>query len=257
MSLLSNGIYQVRAIKLPAGIWSEGEQVGLPRTALVRWRSDYSDKFYQVYVNGKFAGAGFSVSQRQMIVALPLSVKTAVRIEVFAVEAQEVNVDFSDELDCSAGSGRVKIVLLRSQGIPIDSTADIYFDNGSGEIDYANPVNKRPIRIWPSRYYKCGFGMSRFAVSDFGYDGSAAVGLGMGSFGNERFSFDADTIEWVSKPLSAGVYKFAVKIRDGKGNQSGASETGEIAVIPAAQPAEKVSIGSFDKVVNQLVLNVI
>ena len=71
-----------------------------------------------------------------------------------------------------------------------------------------------------------------------------------------QFGLDADTFEWVSEPMQAGVYKFAIKITDEAGNQSSASETGEITVIPAARPAEQVSIRSFDKNTNQLVLSV-
>jgi hypothetical protein len=54
----------------------------------------------------------------------------------------------------------------------------------------------------------------------------------------------------------AGVYKFGIKITDEAGNKSSASETEAITVIPAARPAEQVSISSFDKQTNELVLNI-
>ena len=82
------------------------------------------------------------------------------------------------------------------------------------------------------------------------------MGLGRGCFGRGQFGLDADTFEWVSEQLKVGVYKFAVKIFDEAGNQSGASETGEVAVIPAARPAEQLSIYCFDKDTNQLMLSV-
>ncbi len=99
--------------------------------------------------------------------------------------------------------------------------------------------------------------MSRFGASDFGYDSAAAVGFGKGSFGNAQFGLDADTFEWVSSPMQVGVYKFAVKITDEVGNESIASETGQVTVTPAARPAEQVSVFSFDKQTNQLVLSVL
>jgi hypothetical protein len=151
----------------------------------------------------------------------------------------------------------VKITFLRRHNLPIGSTAQIYFDNGSGEIDYNNGLSDRPIRVWPTWQDKAGFGMSRFGFSDFGYDGAGAVGFGKGGFGHGQFGFDADTFEWLSQPLQAGVYKFAVKITDEAGNESDASETEQITVIPAARPAEKISISSFDKETNQLVLSVL
>jgi hypothetical protein len=82
--------------------------------------------------------------------------------------------------------------------------------------------------------------MSGFGVGDFGYDSAAAVGFGKGSFGHGQFGLDADTIEWISPLLMAGVYKFGVKVTDGAGNQSSASETEPITVMPAARPAEQV-----------------
>jgi hypothetical protein len=257
MALTGNSIEKVRAFEVPAGIWADGRCVGLPRTVLVKWHSCWPNMFYQVYVNGQYAGATVDSQQRQMIVQMPTSLETPVRIEVFAVEVEGANTDFSNDIDSSIGqSGRVRISLLRSQNLPIGATAQIYFDNGTGEIDYDNPLNDSSIRVWPARQDKAGFGMSRFGASDFGYDSAAAVGFGKGSFGNGQFGLDADTFEWVSAPMQAGVYKFALKITDEAGNESSISETIQVTVTPAARPAEQVSISSFYKQTNQLVLSV-
>lgn len=257
MALISDGIERVRAFELPSGIWADGEYVATPRVALVKWHSSWSDKFYQIYVNGQYAGATVDSQQRQEIIQIPASLESPVRIEVFAVEANEAATDFSNDIDSSdVHNGRVRISFLRSQNLPIDSAAQIYFDNGSGEIDYDNPLTEAPIRIWPVRQDKAGFGMSRFGFSDFGYDGAAAVGFGKGSFGYGQLGLDADTFEWVSPTMKAGVYKFAVKVVDKLGNVSSVSETGEITAIPAAKPAERVSVSSFDKQTNQLTLKI-
>jgi len=254
MTLIDDGIDKVRAFELPAGIWADGGSIAVPLIALVKWRSCWLDKFYQIYVNGQYAGATVDSQQRQIFVHLPASLERPVRIEVFAVEAEEVDTDFSDEVDSSIGdSGRVRIKLLRGQNLPIGSMVHIYFDDGSGEIDYDNPLNSSPIRVWPAWQDKAGFGMNRFGAGDFGYDSAAAVGFGKGSFGHGQFGLDADTFEWVSGSMCAGIYKFAVKITDQKGNQN-ISETREVMVMPAARPAERLSISSFDKQTNQLVL---
>ena len=114
MGLISSGTDKVRAFELPGGMWADGSGVGAPRIAVVRWHSFWNDKFYQVYVNGKYAGATVDSQQRQMIVQIPISLETPVRIEVFAVEAEQADTDFSDEIALSAGqSGRVRITLLR------------------------------------------------------------------------------------------------------------------------------------------------
>lgn len=257
MSLISDGINKVRVFELPAGIWGDGSVVGVPRIALVKWRSSGTNKLYQVYVNDRYAGSTVESDQRQMVVQLPTSFGTAVRIEVFAVKAEDAAVDFSSKFDWSAGeTGRVKITLLRNQKLPLGSVAQIYSDNGTGQIDYNTPINELPVCIWPSWQDKTGFGMSRFGEGDFGYDGAAAVGFGIGCFGYGWYGQDADAIEWVSEALEAGVYKFAVKIFDLSGNVSAASETGEVTVIPAAKPAERLAVSSFDKQTNQLVLNI-
>jgi hypothetical protein len=221
------------------------------------WRSAWDDKYYQVYVNGQYAGAAVDSQQRQMIVQVPTSFESPVWIEVFAVEPELAAIDLSSEIESSLDqSGRVRIDILRGQSLPIVSTAQIYFDNGTGEIDYDKILNDSAIRTWPACQDKAGFGMSGFGASDFGYDSAAALGFGRGSFANGQFGLDADTIEWTSPALCAGSYKFAVKVTDEAGNESNSSETGQVTVIPAPRPAEQISISSFDKQANELVLAV-
>jgi hypothetical protein len=218
------------------------------------WRSAWDDKHYQVYVNGQYAGFAVDSQQREMIVQVPTSFESPVRIEVFAVKPEHAAIDLSGEVGSSIGqSGRVRIDMLRDQHLPIGATARIYFDNGTGEIDYNKMLNDSPIRIWPACQDKAGFGMSTFGASDFGYDSAAAVGFGKGGFAHGRFGLDADTIEWTSPALCAGNYKFAVKVVDEAGNESNSSETDQVTVIPSPRTAEKINISSFDKQTNELV----
>lgn len=255
MSLISSGIENIRAFELPCGIWVDGGYIRSPRTVLVKWRSFWADKFYQVYVNGQYAGATVDDQQRQMIIQITTSFESPVRIEVFAVESEQADIDFSSETEASIGHGGcVKVSMLRDQILPTVANADVYFDNGTGEIDYDNALNDSPIRIWPACQDKAGFGMSKFASGDFGYDSSAAVGFGKGSFAYGQFGLDADSIEWIGPAMSAGVYRFAIKVVDEAGNESSSSETGQVVVIPSAKPAERISISSFDKEENHLVL---
>jgi hypothetical protein len=146
--------------------------------------------------------------------------------------------------------------MLRGQSLPAGAFAQVYFDNGTGEIDYDKELSDSPVRVWPAHQDKAGFGVSRFSTSDFGYDSAASVGFGKGVFGYGQFGLGADLLEWTSPVMGAGVYKFAIKITDELGNESIGSETGQVVVTPAARPAEKVSVSSFDKQTNQLVLAV-
>jgi len=257
MSLICNGIESVRAIGLPAGIWGDGGAPEAPRAARVAWQSTWSDKFHQVYVNGRHAGTTLDSLQRQMIVPIPTSLESPVRIEVFAVAAEEASTDFGSALiQSSTNSGRVRLTLLRSQNLPMGATADIYFDDDTGEIDYDHPLNESPIRVWPTWQDKAGFAMSGFGLGDFGYDAGAAVGCGKGCFGHGQFGLGADTIEWTGPLLKAGTYIFGVKIRDQSGNESTPSETEPIVVVPAAKPADNLRVSSFDQQTNQLVLEI-
>lgn len=257
MSLYSNGIDSVRAFDLPAGIRANGQFTKEPHVALIKWRSTWSDKFHQVYVNGQYAGTTLDSQQRQFLVPVPTSLESAVRIEIFAVDSEHADTDFSSELERPpVDSGRITITLLRSQNIPMDAVADIYFDNGTGQINYDNPITDSPIQIWPTWQDKAGFAMSIFGLGDFGWDSAAAIGFGKGSFGCALFGLDADTVEWTSPLLPSGTYKFGVKVRDASGRQSTSSETGAITVTPAARPADGLSISSFDKQMNQLVLKI-
>ncbi len=255
MSLTGEGIDFVRICELPAGIWLDGVYFASPRTALVRWRSSLSNMFYQIYVNSRYAGTTIDGDQREMVVQIPTSMESAVRIEVFAVKPEQAHLKFSDEIGLlPTDSGRVKLKLPRSQTLPMGATLNIYCDSGTGQIDYEEPVNKTPLLVWPSWLNKAGFGMSKFALGDFGWDSPAAVGFAKGSFGNGEFGLDADTIEWVSQPMPLGAYKFGVKVTDERGNESNASEIGPVTMTPAARPAEKLSIISFDKQTGELIL---
>ncbi|MBN2020055.1 MAG: hypothetical protein JW749_07515 [Sedimentisphaerales bacterium] len=256
MGRISNGIDKVQVFELPAGVWVDGGIVAGQRVCLVRWRSEWTDKIHQVYVNGKFAGATVDGRQRQMVVQTPNCFDIAVRIEVFAIEPEETDSDFGDTLvQGEGGSSRVKLSLLRSQRLPAGARFRVYYDGGTGQIDYVNPIGEKA--VWASRQDKAGLGLARFGEGDFGYEWSAGIGFGRGSFGAGDFGVDADVIEWISPALEAGAYMFAVKVIDEKGNESAASETNEVVVIPSARPAKETNLLSFDEETNELMLEII
>lgn len=257
MSFVPEGIENVRVLVLPDGIAADGTYAAVSQAALVTWHSSQAGMLHQVYVNGQFAGVTIDAEQRKLVVPVPTSSQSAVRVEVVAVEPKEAHVDFAKLIELSpARGGRVRLVLLRSQTLPVEAKANIYFDSGTGEISYAQPVNIAPVPIWPCRQDKAGFGMAQFAIGDFGYDAAAAAGFGKGSFGNGQFGLDADTITWTGSPLPLGRYRFGVKIVDAQGNESLASETESITVIPGARPATGLSVAAFDPQTNQLTLSI-
>jgi hypothetical protein len=190
------------------------------------------------------------------MVQAPSCFERAVRVEVFAVEPGEADFDFGDELKQDDGdSGRVKLSLLRSQSLPAGARFEVYFDGGSGEVDYEQPIGEGP--VWGCWQDKAGLGLARFGDGDFGYEWAAGVGFGRGGFALGEFGVDADIVEWVSPALEVGVYRFGIKVIDEAGNESAASETGEVMVIPAARPAEGLKVLSFNEETNEMVLGVL
>lgn len=256
MSVHLEGIESVRAFVLPDGIATDGSCAGIWGAALVTWWSSHVGRLHQAYVNGHLAGVTLDSEQRQLVVQLPASFESAVRVEIVAVDPADAHVDFADELESPATCVRVRLSILRSQTLPLGAKANVYFDNATGSIDYAQPLNASPIPIWPYPQDKAGLGTARFGDGDFGYDSAASVGFGKGSFARGQFGLDADAIEWTSPLLPLGRYRFGVKVLDALGNESAPSETDEIAIVPPARPAAALNIAAFDPQTNQLTLSI-
>lgn len=256
MSWLRDDIEDVRAFVLPDGIDVQGCSAAVSRFVLVAWRSDLRDRLFQVYLDHCFAGVTFDPRQRQLVVQIPSSFESAVRVEVISVKPQDAYSDFCEEIDSIASNAaRVKLVLLRSQDLPIGATANVYYDRSTGDIDYAEPLNEGPIALWPCWYDKAGFGLAQFGRGDHGYDAAAAVGFARGSFGYGQFGLDAEAFQWISPALPPGRYRFGVRVTDVQGNESLATETDTIALVPSARPVTRLSIGAFDPDTEQLTLS--
>lgn len=256
MSLLRDGIEDVRAFVLPDSIEANGDFVGISRSALVTWRSSLEQRLFQVYVNGQLAGVTLDSQQRKLVVQVPSSFESAVHCEVVSVEPKDADTSFADRIDPAASTGaRVKLVLLRSQDLPTGATVNIYFDNGTGDVDYTERFNTSPIPIWPCPHDKAGFGLAQFGHGDLGYDSAAAVGYGKGCFGHGHFGLDADALEWTSPALSLGRYRFGTRVTDARGNESLTTETDAIAVTPGARPVARLDLGQFNEATGQLTLS--
>ncbi|MEN6387207.1 MAG: hypothetical protein ABFD79_18665, partial [Phycisphaerales bacterium] len=161
--ILSEGINKVRVFVLPGGISGNG----LPITSgfgIVKWESVLNNKLYQVYVNGKFSGVSQSSNQRRIIVPLTNCRETAINIEVYAVDYQEANTDFSDVIN-KTSQARLKIELQKT----INGYVDFFIED--------EKQNKESIKIQAERN---GFGWGVFGYSDFGYENSNSPGFGKG-----------------------------------------------------------------------------
>ena len=141
--------------------------------------------------------------------------------------------------------------------LPFAGAADIYSNDGQGQVDLTGAINREVLMLWPSWMDKSGFGLCKFGVSDFGYDGSAAVGLGVGCFGEGGFGFDVDLVTWRSEELENGKYKFTVKVSDEFGNSDSEQVTSEeVLILRSAIPPDELSVDSYDVDNGELVLKV-
>jgi hypothetical protein len=258
MKLIGNGITSVRAYILPAGVYADGQFAASPRWAVVHWRSAFENMYYQVYVAGKFAGVTTSTTQRRLLVPVPDCHIYPVTIEVFAVRPEDADLDLSDELAWSySGASHVRLKILRSQQFDTGGTLNIYSALVGSFFNYEQPLNDLPIPLWPCWQGKTGFGLCRFGRSDFGWDSSAAVGLGCGCFGMGEFGLDADAIVWESEPLPDGWYRLALVFTDQHGNMSTPLLTEPIPVTSDAMPPVCLEVDSYNSLNNQLILKII
>ena len=257
MAFMRHGIQNVRVFALPDGVWADGRRAVAFGIALVTWHSSHAGMFYQVYLNGRFAGVTLDSQQRQLVLQPPGSFQSAMRVTVIAVAPTDAHVDYADDLEQAiVSSGRVRLSLLRSQTLPVSATANIYHDHGTGQVDYAMPLNATPIPIWSCVQDKAGFGLAQLGVDDFGYDSAASAGFGKGTLGFGQFGLDADTIEWLSPVLPLGTYRFGMRVADACGDEGPAAEATPITVVPAIKPAVGLAVGTFDQPTNELTLTI-
>ena len=255
MSLSTANIDKVRATAFPAGMLRNGEIVALPGMVLVSWSSIETDKLFQVYVNSQRAGATSHPNQRSLLVEYNHT-HTAV-IEVVSVWPGDKNTDFSDQLTgFNANDGSHVILEWPRRGIlPLASKANVYWNSGSDEIDYDNPLVVQD--IWHGAAEKWGWGLDAFGKGDFGYSGTGAIGWERGSFGLGEFGFDADKVQFQSDSLALGRYKFAVRLSDGLGNLDEGEITTLTLSIDPIPASPNVSIEGYDDESDELVLNVV
>ena len=257
MSLISDGIEQVRVFKVTTGIAVGGSGVNEPCDVLVVWNSQHFDKPHQIYINGEFVGVTQDGAERSLCVPHRSCYGGSIRVDVFAVEPEGSTTSHSDQVNKTAGYGCIELSWPRQMQFPFASIANIYSNDGQGEVDLATAINRDVLMLWPSWMDNWGFGLCQFGVSDFGYDGSAAVGFGVGCFGEGEFGFDVDLVKWRSEELENGTYKFTVKVSDEFDNSDGEQITSEeMTVIRKAIVPGELSVSSYDIDDGKLILKV-
>ena len=172
--------------------------------------SSPSGTWYQVYVNQRLAWSGTRCSAW---IAIPTG---PVRIDIGSVSPGEQDIDFADSLP--QGPGR-RVQLTWQSGTYKGSDLAgfrIYGpDSPGGAINYTQIL--AAITAYPT--------------------GITTSGFGLGGFGSGGFGEAASFYSWISAPLAAGTWTFAVVPYDVAGNEGAAQTTTTMVNGPPRAPA--------------------
>jgi len=254
MGFGTTNIERVWAQVFPAGQLQQEEVVAWPGMVLVGWESYETEKYFQVYVDGRLSGVTEHPGQRMQLLEYEHSHPAG--LEVIWVTKEDRYTDFAKQLSGFAetdGSHAV-IYVPRMSGLSLAGRLELYWDGGSGVIDYSEAIVTQP--VWANPFDKWGFGLDTFGEGDFGYSSAGAVGWGLGSFGIGEFGFDADELILSTEALEVGEYQFAVRLVDEFGNwDEGQTELFTIGIDPVPEQPE-LCIASYDEVNDELVLEI-
>ena len=255
MAFGTSNIDKVRTMVFPAGQMRQDRLAAQSGLILLSWHSSETDKFFQVYVNGKLAGITSHPAQRKLLIQYDHRHSAA--LEVIWVTPDDKYVDYSEQLTGFGPEPGSHAVLSfpRRGNLPLYSDAHLFWDAGGGEIDYGEPLAVQA--IWAGPFDKWGWGLDSLGRGDFGYSGTGATGWGRGSFGEGEFGFDAEMLTLQSDSLPAGAYKFPVRLVDAAGNL----HEGDISLVTLSidpLPAGPgLALESYDDSKDELVLNIL
>lgn len=252
MSLISEGINNVKADFICLGCGASGAVLEEQTEFAVSWKTEHSDKLHQVYVNGKLAGASYERGLGWAAAAKPAGSESLVTVEVYAITGDDPWEDHGYVFAERQYTNRVKITFAREMDLPGTGVVRIFGNGGSGEIDESQPV-AGPLALWRNLRQRGGWGLGAFGETDFGWDGGACPGFGLGALGMGRFGFDADQFAWISPELEKGRHAFKVEVSDETGRKF-IFESGEIGVVPVPGGAEYLKPVGYDEEGNELIL---
>lgn len=177
--------------------------------------SPHTGMFHQLYLNGRLEAWTDLPAQREFLLD---DDRRPARLLIAAVDELSRETDLAALLPADIIPPWVyRPRIVRSCDFRPGDVVEILDDHATGEL---SPVPLAREEAWPAYLPRWGFGQDYFAVGGFGYDGSAALGMGLGAFGLGMFGFDADLLDLQAILEEPGRHRVVVRIR----RQSGVSE---------------------------------
>lgn len=199
-----------------------------------RWDDDYTDKIYQLYINGRLTAETPRPGTEKKIT---VAVTGLFQAEILAVDPEDAGTDYSDYLTGGdAVGGRVKLTWNRDPRVLEEiSTAQIYSDHGTGTIDGDNPINPEPVRNFPPGTRTWGHFAGPLGQTRHGW-GGPGVPWGKRYHGLGPFQVGMDKVIFISEQMPPGTYQFRVCQVDAAGNADAGTETTVTVDCPPTPP---------------------
>jgi hypothetical protein len=229
----------------------EAEPLDWPGGWRVTFRSAHSGMHHQVYLNGCLADWTDHPDQRSFLVqadGVPRQVVIA------AVSARVRSIDMSSRLAASFRQpGWVyRVAIGRSPRYGPGTRLAIHGDHAAGRLD---PAALDAREVWPPSAPRWAWGEDLFGMGGFGYDGTAAPGLGMGAFGAGLFGLDEVLVYLAAALAEDGEHRIVLRAVAPDGSYAQAEPITATA-HPPPLPAGGCRVSGYDAQTDTLTLQI-
>ncbi len=217
--------------------------------ATIEFRSTHPELFHQLYANGELAA--WTDRPEARLFTLPGEAATRECV-IAAVTAADRMVDLSSELGISPPAWVVRRRLPRTPDWPRDGRLELLGDGASGTFG-STPLASA--HTWPAWIPRWAWGEDRFGRGAFGWDGSAAAGLGLGAMGGGMFGFDERTVTLRAVLETPGTHQLKLRLcRPGGAQIDGPVQT--LDVQPPPDPPSAVTLTDYDPATRRITLEI-
>ncbi len=207
------------------------------------FRSDATDAYHQLYLDGELADVTHSPSQRTFLIR-----SAAAPREVEILATPWATRHHAQSLPAPQWHHRTR--LLRSVAHQPGEQAELLRDDArGGEFTLADSQE-----IWDDTHPHWGFGNGQLGCGGFGVDGDLAPGFGCGVFGAGPLGFDAEEIRLAVTFPHSGLFHLRAQTRRGEALSAPAEAT--FAAIVPPPPLASIRATQYDPTTQHLSLEV-